>query len=95
MHLQIADRTNKCLSEQVLARLMAGTISRIWFYILMTDRRLPPMDNDERELWTKTASDILKGSIDNIESVALEMVNHVENVSKVADHNLQSTYYKN
>ena len=76
-------------SDQILIRLLSGSITRIWIYISILSRHIPKGIKHE---WEKKSNEILKSCIDSMESLSIEMIQYSLSIEKLEQHNLQSIY---
>jgi hypothetical protein len=88
--MQLSERQINNLRDQVLPRMFAGTLSRIWFLILKVDECLQFSSEVEQREWESKAHSILNQCLESMEKLVLEMVNYVENLEKLGDHQLRS-----
>lgn len=88
-HLQSSERQLGALEEQVMSRLMAGSLTRAWYLILMVHERLKP-DHQESKAWEIKAVNILHTLIESMERLLLEMVDYVEGMESIDEHQLVS-----
>ena len=76
-------------SDQILARLLGGSISRIWIFISIISRYVP---NQNKAMWEKASVRILHSCIDSIEKMSIEMIQYSLSIDNLEDHKLQSIY---
>ena len=78
-------------SDQILVRLLGGTLSRVWIYMSIISRLIP---NQEKDKWEQESKRILCCCIDSIESLSLEMLQYASSIKNLEDHVLQSILRK-
>lgn len=88
--LQLSEKQLNSLHDQILPRMMAGTLCRIWYYILMVDARLQAEDDKQQAEWQHKAHSILNSSLDSMEQLTLAMIHYVESLESIQDHQLRS-----
>jgi hypothetical protein len=91
--LQLSERQTNKLSNQILPRMMAGTLGRVWYLIMILDARMHITTGHQNEKWEAKCREILMTCIDSMEQLTLEMVAHIEDLSDVAEHTLKSTVF--
>lgn len=91
--LQLSERQTNKLSNQILPRMMAGTLGRVWYLIMLLDARMHNATGQQHEKWEAKCRHILITCIDSMEQLTLEMVAYVEELSDVTEHNLKSTIF--
>jgi hypothetical protein len=91
--LQLSERQLNSLHDQVLPRMLAGTLARIWYLILMVDARLQKLSTTEQKVWQQKATFILEESIASMEKLLLEMVDYIERLESIDNHKLQSRIF--
>jgi hypothetical protein len=91
--LQLSERQINKLSNQILPRMMAGTLGRVWYLIMILDARMHITTGRQNEKWEAKCREILMTCIDSMEQLTLEMVAHIEDLSDVAEHTLKSTVF--
>ncbi|MFM8524162.1 MAG: hypothetical protein ACKOCM_00830, partial [Cyanobacteriota bacterium] len=88
--LQLSERQLNNLPDQVLPRMMAGSLGRVWYLVLVVEARLGELTSQQRRHWQSTASTILNACIDSMERLSFELVTYVGQLEAVERHQLQS-----
>lgn len=91
-YLQSSERQRNALEEQVMPRLMAGSLTRAWYFIIMTHERLS-LSDQVNPAWKAKAVEILHSLIDSMEQLLLEMIDYVERLEGIDQHQLVSTLF--
>jgi hypothetical protein len=82
-----ADRNTGSLIDQIITRLVGGTLSRVWIYLLILNRLIP---SQAEAAWEGQCRKILLGCIDSMEALSLEMLEYSLALPNLKDHNLRS-----
>lgn len=93
VYLQSSERQLQSLGEQVMPRLMAGSLTRAWYFILMVHDRLNP-DQQLNPEWHAKATEILQTVIASMEKITLEMSDYIEKLNSIDDHKMKSTTFE-
>ena len=88
--LQLSERQCNSLNDQVLSRMLSGTLSRIWYLILRVNESIQTPDSQEQLEWESKAIFILNQSLDSMERLVLEMIEYIENLENLDSHQLVS-----
>lgn len=91
--LQLSERQTNKLSNQILPRMMAGTLTRTWYFILTINERMHALTDRQRRQWEAKCREILITCIDSMEQLTLEMVAYVEELGEVSEHQLKSKIF--
>lgn len=83
------DLNTGSLIDQVVTRLFAGTLSRIWIYLLILTRLIP---QEVEAAWEEHCRQILRRCIDSMEALSLEMLAYALALPSLEEHTLQSVF---
>ena len=87
------ERYFNVLSHQVMSRLMSGSLLKSWFFIIKVNSFMPDLTEEQRQEWESECKNILKISLKSMESLTLEMLDHVENLEDLSGHDFISLGY--
>ena len=76
-------------SDQILVRLLGGSMTRIWI-VISTISRLIPENNKEQ--WNIKSRDILHSCINSMENLSIEALQYSLSIKDLSQHKLKSFY---
>ena len=72
---------------------MSGSLLKSWFFIIKVNSFMPDLTEEQRQEWESECKNILKISLKSMESLTLEMLDHVENLEDLSGHDFISLGY--